>query len=630
MGRRRAAGDMSFPAQYQLPSFRAYKKAPGTPELDDQATTADFRAIASSFHSEFFAEHPDSEIFTSIVKLLLAKIFDERSRRPGEQYEFQVLQRNGREETAASLLDRIVPLYERAYAAYIDPAGGDTLDPKVFAPERVKSVVKGLQGVAITRGAALHGDVIGAFFEEILRAGFKQDKGMYFTHANLVWFMLEALDLTQLTQDTWQRATHPNDRMPYVIDPSCGSGTFLLRAMQMMSAAIRDNRATLVQTQDDETYYNSHLSDQNPNDWAKDYLYGSDPKFVMAITAKVNMVLHGDGSAHVYKWDSLRPLTVGPDRRLQPLPAGMRSVPVGSYPPEVSEQFDVVVSNPPFGITLAPETQKAVPTTFTLGTGTSSESLFLERYAQLLKPRGRLGVVVPESLLNAGDYRESRRLLFRFFHVRAVVSLPRNLFVETPTLTSLLFAQKKTQDEILTWDADWAANRTLLEHAVVRAKNDMKTAARAPGATPADVAMAFNATLGQHIEPDAFVKKRGRAPAVLSARLPESVASATEAMLHYEAFLKASGFQYLQNQAILKLMLANHDYDWPAYAVDEVGFKLSKRGERIRPNQLIAFQDGTGTERPNVQKADAAVTPVVDVTAPVKVLDYLRRDVTWL
>lgn len=621
---------MSFPARYQLPSFKPFKKSSAGPDLDDGATTADFRAIANSFHDEFFAEHPDSEIFTSVVKMLLAKIYDERQRRPGQQYEFQVLQAHGKEETAASLFARINPLYESAYKAYIDKGGRDSLDPKVFAPERVKSVVKGLQGVAITRGAALHGDVIGTFFEEILRAGFKQDKGMYFTHANLVWFMLEALNLTALTQETWRKASHPSERMPYVVDPSCGSGTFLLRAMQMMSSAIRDNKTSLVLTQDDEQYYDSHLSDRNPNEWAKEFLYGSDPKFVMAITAKVSMVLHGDGSAHVYKWDALRALSQGPDRRLQPIPDKQRSVPLGSYPVDVSEQFDVVVSNPPFGITLAPETQKSVPDNFTLGAGTSSESLFLERYAQLLRPRGRLAVVVPESLLNGGDYRESRLLLYRFFHVRAVVSLPRNLFVETPTLTSLLFAQKKSAAEVAHWDADWSANKATVGRAVLGARAGMKAAVRRPGSTAGNVETAFFNDLGAYIDRDTFVKKRGRNPVVLSAKLPTSVTTSAAALLHYEAFLQASAFRYLQDQAILKLMARTHGYDWPVYVVDEVGYKLSKRGERVMVNQLCSFFDAFGTEKPNVQKADTQVVPIVDTASPVKVLDFLRRDVTWL
>jgi type I restriction enzyme M protein len=621
---------MSFPKRYQLPSFQPYRKAPASPDLDSNATAADFRAVARSLHSEFFAEHPDTDIYSNIVKMLLAKIYDERTRRPGEQYEFQVLQTAGREESAGSLFKRIAALYERAYSAYVDAANGDSLDSRVFAPERVKSVVKGLQGLAITSGAALQGDLIGGFFEEILRAGFKQDKGMYFTHANLVWFMLEAIDLKQLTQETWRRATHPNDRMPYVIDPSCGSGTFLLRAMQMMSSAIRDNSAGLVATQDDERYYRSNLSDQNPNYWAKDFLYGCDPKFVMAITAKVNMVLHGDGSAHVYKWDALGPLSAGPDRRLQPVPGAMRSTPQSMYNPELSEQFDVVISNPPFGITLAPETARSAPESFTLGVAASSESLFIERYSQLLRPKGRLAVVVPESLLNAADYRKSRLLLYRFFWIRAVVSLPRNLFVETPTLTSLLFAQKKDVLEIAQWDKAWGAAEATISTAVHQALIDARIAARKKDTGPSDVEKNFLSALRPYIGAGSFILRRGRgASAVLSLKLPSGITTPAAALSYYEGMIRAAGFETLCTRAVFSIVSAALPNDWPAYAVDEVGYKLSKRGERVRPNQLCSFMDQDGTERPNVQKNGVPVEVVINQATPLKVLDFLRRDVKW-
>ncbi|MFF7682410.1 class I SAM-dependent DNA methyltransferase [Microbacterium sp. NPDC007973] len=619
---------MTFPANYQLPSFSPFAKGSTNRELDDSATTADFRAIANAFHSEFFAEHADTEVFAHVVKLLLAKIYDERQRRKGEPYVFQVLQRAGREETAQSLFARVATLYEAAYKAYIDSAGGDRLDSKLFAPERVKSVVKGLQGVAITRGAALHGDIIGAFFEEIVRAGFKQDKGMYFTHSNLVAFMLEAIDLTGLTQETWRGANHPNNRMPYLIDPSCGSGAFLLRAMQMMSSAIRDNRTALVETQDDQRYFDHHLSDSNPNEWAKDFVYGSDPKFVMAITTKVNMVLHGDGSAHIFKWDSLQSLGVAPDTRFAPAAEARRSVPPSAYREDVSEQFDVVVTNPPFGITLAPETHRTVSKTFSLGHA-SSEALFLERYAQLLRPNGRLGVVVPESLLNAAEHRETRMLLLRFFHVRAVVSLPRNLFVETPTLTSLLFAQKKTGAEIADWDARAETARKTVEDAIADAKRAAREAGKRANATAASVKDALDRALDGAIPGGAFIRKRGKNPTVLTYDLPPGMSDAAPAVKHYTEFLTSSGIGPLITQAVLARMAADLDYSWPVYGVEEVGYKLSKRGERTRPNQLISFVDGSGTHVANLHRADGAATTVIDADNPSTVIDYIRRDVTW-
>lgn len=619
---------MSFPPRYQLPSFKPYRKAPKTPDLDEGATTSDFRAIAAGFHAEFFAEHPDTEIFTNLVKMILAKIFDERHRRAGEVYDFQVLQVNGREESAAALSARIARLYEDAYVAYIDPAGGDSLDSKVFGPDRVKSVVKGLQSVAVTRGSALHGDVIGAFFEEILRAGFKQDKGMYFTHSNLVWFMLEALDLKGLTVEKWKNASHPNDRMPHVIDPACGSGAFLLRAMQMMSSAIREDRAELVSTQDEKKYFDSHLADSNPNEWAKDFLYGCDPKFVMAITAKVNMVLHGDGSAHIFKWDSLMPLSAAPDRRLRPTTTG-RSVGQSEYPHDVCEEFDVVVSNPPFGITFAPETRAAIPSTFSLGASTSSESLFVERWGQLLRPKGRLGVVIPESLLNGAEYLATRLLLYRFFWIRAVVSLPRNLFIETPTLTSLLFAQKKDKESIRAWDEEWVKAEAAVGHAAKEARVQVKDALAEEGATSAAIQKAFLEPLKPYVSPSETVVKKGRAPGVFPLELPSTIGDPEAACDYYLGLLKTAGFKSLLTRAVFALVAAALPQEWVAFAVDEAGYKLSKRGERVRPNQLCCFTDASEAEVPNVQLADAAVKTTWDTVTPSRVLDFIRRDVSW-
>jgi len=310
----------SFPEDYADPSYKPYVRGE-TPDLRDDSTQADFRAVAEGFHNEFFGEHPDNAIFVNLMKCLLAKIYDERQCKQGEAYKFQILRKAGRDEPAVEVFARINELYKTAYSRYIDSKAPepDEIDAKEFPPERVKQVVKTLQGLAITRGAALQGDVIGAFFEEILRSGFKQDKGMYFTHDNLVNFMVEALDLDGLTVTAWKSSTHPENRMPYVIDPSCGSGTFLLRAMHVMTHGIRSRRKHLVNDMESESFFDARMSDSRPNGWAESFLYGLDPKFIMAITAKINMVLHGDGSAHIFKYDSLGPLTSFADDKFKPL-----------------------------------------------------------------------------------------------------------------------------------------------------------------------------------------------------------------------------------------------------------------------------------------------------------------------
>lgn len=621
---------LTFPPSFTDPAYEPLVHD-GKVDLRIDSTQADFRAVAATFHAEFFGEHPDNVLFTNLVKCLLAKIYDERQTKKGEPYQFQILyNKKGQEESAASVFKRVNDRYRTAYSRYIERNAPepDEINPKEFSPERVKTVVKELQGMAITRGAALHGDVIGAFFEEILRAGFKQDKGMYFTHDNLVYFIIEALDLDGLTVETWKKATHPENRLPYVIDPACGAGTFLLRSMYVISNAVRSRQNELVSDMESISYFNSRMSDDMPNNWAESFIYGLDPKFVMAITAKVNMVLHGDGSAHIFKHDSLSPLSTFADDKLKPLSDPHRSIPKARYRFEVSESFDVVVSNPPFGITIAANTKALLSSNFSLRDTTQSECYFLERWFQLLKPNGRLGVVLPESLLNAADSADVRLFLYRMFWIRAIVALPRNLFIETPTLTSLLFAQKKTSTEIEAWDIAWAEASSQMDEKIKQIKEFIRGARRNENVTPQHVEQRVIADLSTIIGDAAQIIKKGDAPVPIA--LPADIETTADACNYYRAMMQLAGVKLLVRNRVFGFLCEKFDYNYPVYLVDEVGYKLSKRKERLRPNQLARFVGiNSKIEMPNLHLADEPFEVLVDMNSPERILDFIRRDVKW-
>ena len=618
----------SFPRAYSDPTYRPLIKG-GDPDLRTDCSHADFRAAAATFHSEFFGEHPDNTLFTSLMKCLLAKIYDEKQTKTGKVYRFQVLHKKAKEEKAKDVFLRVNDLYKNAYSRYIDPnaAAPDEINPQEFPQERVKTVVKVLQGMSITRGAALHGDVIGAFFEEILRAGFKQDKGMYFTHDNLVHFMLEAVDIDSLTTETWKKATHPENRLPYVMDPACGSGSFLLRAMHIMTNAVRSRKGELVADMEAEEFFEARMSDSRPNHWAEHFIYGLDPKFVMAITAKVNMVLHGDGSAHIFGYDALRPFATYADDKLKPTGDPQRSIPTTRYEPDVPESFDVVVSNPPFGITLSSETKAALSRTFSMRGTAPSEAFFLERWFQLLKPSGRLAVVIPESLLNTGDSVAQRLFLYRMFWVKAIVALPRNLFVETPTLTSLLFAQKKTAEEIAAWDAAWSQASAQVQEKVKKAKALLATAAKS-GKTAQEIQEDVVSKLSPIVTDQTWMAKKGKA--ILKFALPNEVTSASQAGDYYRGLLNLASFDVVVRNFVFGEVCAKFNYEYPVYLVEEVGYKLSKRRERVRPNQLCRFMGTTSKkEVPNLHLANEPIRIVASTNGPRRVLDYIRRDVKW-
>ncbi len=603
----------------------------GKNDLVLDSTQADFRAIASAFHNEFFGEHADNTIFVNLVKCLLAKIHDERTGKKGEAYEFQVFYKNGKADTASVVFKRVNDLYIAAYKRYIDPAATevDEINPKEFSEERVKTVVQALQGISITKGAARHGDVIGAFFEEILRSGFKQDRGMYFTHDNIVRFMVEAVDLNGLTKSVWLKSNHPDNRLPYVIDPACGSGTFLLHAMNRITETVKSATGSLVVDHDSEQFYKARLSDDQPNYWAENFVYGFDPKFIMAITAKVNMVLHGDGSAHVFKDDAFKPFSSYSDVRLRPCSEAHRSIDRTRYKPDLCESFDVVVSNPPFGITIASETRAKLGKTFTLPESTPSEGLFIERCFQLLKPKGRLAIVLPESVLNAKEMAEVRLFLYRYFNLRAVVTMPRNIFIDTPTLTSLVFAQKKSADEILAWEAAWSAAEAEVEARVKAASTALRKAFAAANDGPA-VAAKFLDELKPVVNSSDWVSKSGKAAALMPLDCDWTGCSGEDAAAYYRELIKAAGFQGLCQSYVFRQVASALDYEFPVYMVDEIGYKLSKRREKARPNQLALFRGRRSKQViTNLHLAEEPCDALIGKDATGTVLQFMQKSVKW-
>ncbi|WP_148051346.1 HsdM family class I SAM-dependent methyltransferase, partial [Pseudomonas chlororaphis] len=92
----------------------------------------------------------------------------------------------------------------------------------------------------------------------------------------------------------------------------------------------------------------------------------------------------------------------------------------------VPHQFDVVLTNPPFG---GKESKKAQDR-FAFKSG-STQLLFLQHIIESLKPGGRCGMVVDEGLLfrtNEFAFVQTRRMLLETCNVWCIVSLPIGAF----------------------------------------------------------------------------------------------------------------------------------------------------------------------------------------------------------
>lgn len=296
-------------------------------------------------------------------------------------------------------------------------------------------------------------DILGDFFESITRDGFKQNKGQFFTPTPIVNFLLYALQLDKLAIDRLN-----NDReLPLIIDPSAGSGTYLVEAMKLITKEVKYKQKDKLKSsrQIKQRFEELFTPDYAENKWARDYLYGSEINFDLGTASKVNMILHGDGSTNIFVKDGLLPFRFYV-KETSPNYLETSNSEVLYNGKDVNAKFDVAVSNPPFSVDLDTQTQREVKSAFVFGDKKNSENLFIERYYQLLKEGGRLGVVLPESVFDTTENKYIRLFLFKYFNVKAIVSLPQLTFEPfTSTKTSLLFAQKKSRIQVEKWNELW-------------------------------------------------------------------------------------------------------------------------------------------------------------------------------
>lgn len=409
----------------------------------------------------------DNEVFSSLTNLILAKIQDEDSTESGETYKFQSLtfEKEGDEEfeTNEQLFERINSLYRDALKTKLYILDEEELnksyvvDSKKFSLSKLKYAVQKLEGLSFVDGKnSLNGkDILGEFFEGIIRTGFKQSKGQFFTHINIVRFMLWAIQADRLAITRIK-----NDReIPYMIDPSAGSGTFLIEYMKFITENMKyrfrtelgSSRAVKDKIESDWFY-----PDYRENKWAQTYIYASESNFNLGTATKVNMILHGDGSTNIFVKDGLLPFS---NYEKETAPNVMHDSASESvyFDKQVNGNFDLILTNPPFSVELDNDTKKTIKSSFLFGEKKNSENLFIERWYQLLRENGRLAAVLPESVFDTSENKYIRLFIFKYFKVKAVVSLPQLAFEPyTSTKTSLLFAQKKTSAEVRAWNKAWA------------------------------------------------------------------------------------------------------------------------------------------------------------------------------
>lgn len=225
---------------------------------------------------------------------------------------------------------------------------------------------------------------------------------------------------------------------PSVIDPSCGSGTFLIEALrQVAQSAIALSESAHCLTEEQEEWLNRVKDSRGLSRlWTKDRFFGIDSHQDLNLGCKVNLLAHKADARKILCCDTLS----------KDLPERLG---------DRMGEFDLLVSNPPFSVTLSKEERANLKQDYTLlqqDESVASEHLFLERWHQLLREGGTLVAVVPETMCDSPSTLSARSFLLENFNLQAVIALPSVAFEPfTSTRTAALLATKKSAAESKQW-----------------------------------------------------------------------------------------------------------------------------------------------------------------------------------
>lgn len=543
----------------------------------------------------------DSEIFYSLVNIILAKIQDEYEKEDEQEYDFQIYQYGSHIESSEKIYDRINQLYKRALKEQLNVSEQQKIDDdniinrNKFPLNKLIYTVQALENFSFLEGrSSLDGkDILGDFFESITRDGFKQNKGQFFTPTPIVNFLLYALQLDNLAIDRLNNDKH----LPLIIDPSAGSGTYLVEAMKLITKEVKYKQFHKVKTSKDVKWRFEELfkPDYQENKWARNYLYGSEINFDLGTASKVNMILHGDGSTNIFVKDGLLPFRFYV-KETSPNYLETATAETLYNDKEVNAKFDVAISNPPFSVDLDTQTQREVKNAFVFGDKKNSENLFLERYYQLLKEGGRLGVVLPESVFDTTENKYIRLFLFKYFNVKAIVSLPQVTFEPyTSTKTSLLFAQKKTKKQVEQWNTlwdkygkEWSLLKTRVTDYVKYFVKGDKLNKKWAKDVVADIEKENFENIKTNIQ--RFLKDYLTAEdeALEVKTLLEKYSEEVDSVSKFEKETDVFGFYnawWVFGEVAKEL-----DYDIFMAEAENVGYKRTKRGENPMPNDLFDLE----------------------------------------
>lgn len=406
------------------------------PPVVVNGSEATFSARSGRRRQAYLKGKQKPDAFWELLKLIFAKIEDERS--TVLNFYTTAAERTSATSAAsakARLQDLLTQKVVNKYPT-IFPTSDRLIDLK---PNVLAYVVSQLQSYSLLASPV---DVKGVAYEEIVGSNLRGDRGEFFTPRNACRMAVAMLDPL------------PTER---ILDPACGTGGFLITAMNNALDHIeRDERQEWADPSIGTDAERLELY-RRRSEYLLNAVFGVDLNPGLVRAAKMNMVMNNDGSGGLWQSNSL-------DNPHKWDPELAQRVPLGSV--------DVLVTNPPFGanITIADEEilgqfelaarwdsaadgrlemRKDKHSNVVLQKSQPPEILFIERCVQWLKPgTGRMAMVIPNGILNNPGLAYVRDWLLRNVQVLAVVDMHRDLFQpKNDTQTSMVLMRKLSPTE---------------------------------------------------------------------------------------------------------------------------------------------------------------------------------------
>ena len=388
-------GEVKFEEIPAIPKFNQKLSEIGKFKRKDLQSTHNLKSVFAEIRGYVVGNsvgvNRDEIIAKEMIHIILCKIFDERFTKPDDMVKF----RTTHEDTDEEVRERILKLFNSVKTKYSDVlTDTDSID---FDGHTLRYIVGKIQNYCISESDR---DIIADAFEVFIGYSLKGEQGQFFTPKNVVRTLVTAVN------------PQPTDT---IIDPSCGSGSFLVESLKHIWKEI--------DLQGQEYAWPESAIEEEKKSAAIKNIRGIEKDSFLTKVAKSYMAILGDGKGGIFCEDSLE------------LPTNWKSNTQNNIK---LNSFNVSFSNPPFGKDIK-VTGKEKLAQFELAkkvdkagkekqlTEGNVSTLFLERNLQLLANGGRLAIILPETYFHAPKHSNVRQFLYKH-NIQWIIDFPHNTF----------------------------------------------------------------------------------------------------------------------------------------------------------------------------------------------------------